>query len=139
MLKKYIQDGFGIKEDLNCSEQILYGANHVYNLGLSDDCLRLSAGFGGGMAAEDACGVVTGASMVFSRVFVEERCRTSPHIREVNAEFNRRFKELLKSTNCKELKDMYRREEGCKPIIVAGAGIIDDLLEEYGFNKKGEV
>lgn len=136
MLKGYIENGFGIKEDLNCAEQILYGANHVYKLELSDDCLRLAGGFGGGMAAEDACGVVTGASMVFSRIFISERARTSPLIREVNCEFNRRFNEALKSTNCKELKDMYRREEGCKSIIVAGAGIIDDLLKEY--NLAGE-
>lgn len=29
MLKELIRDGYGIKEDLNCAEAILYGANQV--------------------------------------------------------------------------------------------------------------
>jgi hypothetical protein len=43
MLKKLIKNGYGIKEDLNCAETILYGANQVYHLGLNPDSLKLSA------------------------------------------------------------------------------------------------
>lgn len=138
-LKEYIKNGFGIKEDLNCSEQILHGANDVYKLGLSKEALRLSAGFGGGMGAEDACGVVTGAAMVFSRIFIKDRARESGLIKEVNKEFNKRFKETLQTTNCKELKEIHCRERnGCKPIIMAGAGIIDDILKEKGITEYKE-
>ena len=138
-LKEYIENGFGIKEDLNCSEQILYGANDVYKLGLDKDSLRLAAGFGGGMGAEDACGVVTGAAMVFSRIFIKGRARESGLIREVNKDFNKRFTEALETTNCKELKDIHCREiRGCKPIIVTGAGILDDLLKERGITEYKE-
>ncbi len=49
MLKELIQDGYGIKEDLNCTEAILYGANQVYHLVLNPDSLKLVAAFGGGM------------------------------------------------------------------------------------------
>ena len=49
MLKELIQDGHGIKEDLNCSETILYGANQVYHLDLNPDSLKMAAAFGGGM------------------------------------------------------------------------------------------
>jgi len=49
MLKELIQDGYGIKEDLNCAETILYGANQVYYLNLNSDSQRLAAAFGGGM------------------------------------------------------------------------------------------
>lgn len=139
MLKKYIEDGFGIKEDLNCSEQIVYGANDVYKLGLDKNSLRLAAGFGGGMGAEDACGVVTGAAMVFSRIFIKERARESGLIKEINREFNKRFIQYLGTTNCKDLKEIHCKDiKNCKPIIVAGAGIIDDLLKERGFTEYKE-
>lgn len=133
MLKEYIENGFGIKEDLNCAEQILHGANDVYKLGLDKETLRLAGGFGGGIGVEDACGVVTGASMVFSRVFIKDRARESGLIKEINRDFITRFREALGTINCKELKETYFHEPAkCKPIIVTGAGIIDDILKERG-------
>lgn len=139
MLKEYIENGFGIKEDLNCAEQILHGANDVYKLGLDKESLRLAAGFGGGIGAKDACGVVTGASMVFSRIFIKDRARESGLIKEINKEFNKRFVEALGTTNCKELKEIHCKEiKGCKPIIVAGAGIVDDILKERGITEYKE-
>ena len=49
MLKELIQDGYGIKEDLNCVEAILYAANQVYHLDLNSDSLKMAAAFGGSM------------------------------------------------------------------------------------------
>ena len=49
MLKEMIAAGFGQAEDYNCAEKIFYGANEAYGLGLSEDDLRLAAGFGGGV------------------------------------------------------------------------------------------
>lgn len=49
MLKELIQEGYGVKEDLNCAETILYAANRVYHLDLNSDSLKLAAAFGGGM------------------------------------------------------------------------------------------
>lgn len=48
MLKELIQEGYGVKEDLNCAETILYAANQVYHLDLNSDSLKLAAAFGGG-------------------------------------------------------------------------------------------
>ena len=52
MLKDLLENGYGVKEDLNCAERILYGANKVYKLGLDRDDLKVAAGFGAGMAIE---------------------------------------------------------------------------------------
>jgi hypothetical protein len=71
LLKELMEQGFYLKNDLNCAEAILYGANQVYGLGLSSDCLRLSAAFGGGMGVESVCGVVTASLMVLGYMFVE--------------------------------------------------------------------
>ena len=53
MLAELIKNGFGEKEDLNCAEKILWGANNAYNLGLDREALKLASGFGGGMAIEE--------------------------------------------------------------------------------------
>jgi C_GCAxxG_C_C family probable redox protein len=72
MLKDLLAEGFGEKEDLNCSEKILRGANIEYDLGLDDAALKMAAGFGGGMAIEDKCGALTAAIMVLGRLFVKK-------------------------------------------------------------------
>jgi len=52
MLKELIQEGYGVKEDLNCAETILYAANQVYHLNLNSDSLKLAAALGGGMGID---------------------------------------------------------------------------------------
>ena len=132
MLKEYIDNGFGIKEDLNCAEQILHGSNHIYELGLDQETLRLAGGFGGGMGVEDVCGVVTGASMVFSRMFIKDRARESNLIKEVNKAYITRFRERLGSSNCRELKDRHWCDtQKCNHVIVTGAEVLDEIVKEF--------
>ncbi len=133
MLQQYLEKGFGLKEDLNCAEQILYGANHAYDLGLDPKSLHLAGGFGGGMAVEDACGIVTGAVMVFSAIYIDERARATPELKPVIAEFVGRFKKELGTLNCKELKANHCKEpDYCRPLIIKGAEILDQILKEQG-------
>ncbi len=129
MLKNLIEQGFGKKEDLNCAETILYGANQVYNLGLSENCLRLSAAFGGGMGMENVCGVVTGSLMVLGYLFVKDHAHQSPEIKEISKELFERFNKELGDFDCKPLKDEYRTEEKkCYDIILKGAEILDNII-----------
>ena len=129
MLKELVEQGFGKKEDLNCAETILCGANQVYGLGLSKDCLRLSAAFGGGMAIENVCGVVTASLMVLGYLFVEDHAHQSPGIKDLSKEVFDRFIEELGNYDCKPLKDKYRTEEKkCYDIILKGAEILDDIV-----------
>src|SRR5665648_1126692 len=86
MLKELIQDGYGIKEDLNCAETILYGANRVYHLNLNSESLKLAAAFGGGMAIESVCGVLTASLMVLGKLFVPEVAHKYPAIKELSKE-----------------------------------------------------
>ena len=44
------------KQGYNCAEAMLRAINMAWGLRLSDESLRLAAGFGGGMGCEDACG-----------------------------------------------------------------------------------
>ena len=66
MLLELLQKGYGKAMNLNCAEKILYGANWAYNMQLPPQALKIAAGFGGGMGAGAACGVVTGACMVLT-------------------------------------------------------------------------
>ena len=129
MLKKLIEQGFYLQEDLNCAETILYGANQVYNLGLSGDCLRLSAAFGGGMGMENVCGVVTASLMVLGYLFVKDRAHQSPEIKELSREYFGRFSKELGDFNCKPLKDRYQTEDKkCYDVVLKGAEILDDII-----------
>jgi C_GCAxxG_C_C family probable redox protein len=129
LLKELIEQGFYPKEDLNCAETILYGANQVYGLGLSKGCLRLSAAFGGGMGVENVCGVVTASLMVLGFLFVEEHAHQSPEIKDLCKELFNRYTKELGNFDCKPLKDKYRTEDKkCYDIILKGAEILDHIV-----------
>ena len=129
MLKELIEEGYGKKQELSCSETILYGANQAYDMGLSKDCLRLSSGFGGGMGTESVCGVVTASIMVLGYLFVKDYAHNSPEIKELGKEYFDRFDQALGDIDCAPLKDKYRTEEKkCYDIIVKGAEILDFMV-----------
>lgn len=130
-LKELIEKGFYPKNDLNCAETILYGANQVYNLGLSKNCLRLSAAFGGGMGIENVCGVATASLIVLGCLFVKDRAHQSPEIKDIGKELFELYTKNLGDFNCKPLKDKYRTEEKkCFDVVLKGAEILDYIISK---------
>lgn len=131
MLYDLIMNDFGEKEDYNCAEKILYGANEAYDLGLSKDALKISAAFGGGMGIESVCGALTGAVMALSSKYVKDIAHEDEKIKELTKELFAKYEEEMNSINCKELKTKYKREDiGCKNVILAAAKILDNIVEE---------
>ena len=131
MLYDLIMNDFGKEEDYNCAEKILYGANKVYNLGLSKEALKLSAAFGGGMGIESTCGALTGAVMVLSSMYVEDIAHESKKIKDLTTKLFAEFEKEMGSIECKELKTKYRKEDiGCKNVILAAAKALDKIIEE---------
>lgn len=129
MLYEYMMEGFVSEDDWNCAERTLRGANAAYGLGLDDDALRLAGGFGGGMAVESVCGVVAGAVMALSALFVEERAHASEKIKPLTKEFIERFEQELGMADCARLKPKYRTpEEGCRSVLLAGAKVLDEIV-----------
>lgn len=130
-LYNLLNNDFGIKEDYNCAEKILYGANQVYKLGLSKESLKLSAGFGGGMGIESTCGVITAGIMVLSNLFVNEIAHESTLIKEKTSIFINKFIKEMHSMNCYNLKEHYWDENNeCNIIILKSAQILDTLYNE---------
>lgn len=130
MLVDLISQDYGIKEDYNCAERILAGANRVYNLGIDANAVKLSSGFGGGMAVGSLCGAVASAIMVLGILFVEKRAHQSPEIKDLTQEFLDTYKKEMGDVNCLFLKDKYFNEETkCRKIIEKAAQILDDIIE----------
>jgi C_GCAxxG_C_C family probable redox protein len=118
------------KEDLNCAETILFGANRVYGLGLNRKALKLAAGFGGGMGIEATCGALTGAVMVLGRIFAREKGHDTPRLKELCAEFLEEYRLQMGSIDCKPLKDRHRTEElKCRNVVLRSAEILEQLID----------
>lgn len=129
MLYELLTNGFGIKEDYNCAEKILYGANQAYNMGLDPTSLKLSGGFGGGMFIGDTCGAVTAGIMVISHFVNDSVAHRSVRLKELVVEFQSKYTALNESTQCTPLKEQFRTEEhGCLKVITDAALILDEML-----------
>ena len=129
MLKELISKGYGIKEDFNCAETILQGANKVYHLNLNQDALKLASAFGEGMGIESVCGALTASLMVLGKLFVPGVAHRYPKIKELNKEFLETFQNEMGDILCKPLKNNYRTEENkCKVVILKAAEILDKIV-----------
>lgn len=124
--KKYWTDEY----DLNCAECIMYSANEEYNLNLSEQTLKVMAGFGGGMTIGDVCGVVTGAIGVIGIMFTEVSGHKSKMVRGMTNEFIKRFEEKLGYIRCADLKKEYKNEKKCTLMIETGAEILESIILE---------
>ena len=130
MLYGLLKNGFGQNEDYNCAEKILYGANEAYHLGLSKDALKMSAGFGGGMAIEDVCGALTASIMVLGRLFVRENAHESTRIKDLTKELLESYRAAMGDIDCTPLKARYRTEEiKCRDVILKAAEILDEIVQ----------
>lgn len=130
MLSKLIQQGYGEREDFNCAEKILYGANQVYKLGLSEQSLKMAAGFGGGMAIGSVCGTLTASIMVLSILFVKDKAHESSKIKDLTQELFTSYQSEMQEINCDPLKAKYRTEElKCRMVITKAAEILDKIIE----------
>ena len=137
MLADLIKQGFGEKEDLNCTEKILQGANIAYNLGLDKEALKLASGFGGGMAIEDKCGALTASIMVLGRLFVEDRAHESTRIKDLTKGLFEEYRKEMGAIDCAPLKEMHRTEElKCRNVIIKAAEVMDKIIDVY-FEEKG--
>ncbi|MDR1620174.1 MAG: C-GCAxxG-C-C family protein [Clostridiales bacterium] len=129
MLYEYLANSFLYKEDWNCAEHVLIGANRVYGLGLSDNAIKLAAGFGAGVSSGDICGALAGAVMALGALFVNERAHESDKIKVLTNELLNSYREKMGQIDCTPLKAQYRTEESkCRDIILEAAGILDGIV-----------
>lgn len=125
MAKAYYQ------QDYNCAEAMLRAINEAWALRLSDESLRLAAGFGGGMGREDACGAMTGAVMGLSRLLVKDRAHATPDFGALCARWVDSFTRDLGSSLCADLKPLLKTEEaGCLETVLRAADSFETFMKE---------
>ncbi|MDL2235069.1 C-GCAxxG-C-C family protein [Christensenellaceae bacterium OttesenSCG-928-L17] len=130
MLYDYLANEFLYKEDWNCAEHMLVGANHAYQLGLSPEAIKLAAGFGGGVSTGDICGALAGGVMVLGVLFVNERAHESTRIKDLTQEYLRLYKEKMGEIDCTPLKERYRTDEiKCRDIVLTAALLLDNIVK----------
>ena len=128
MLKETAKKYWNEEYDLNCAECMMYAANEEYDLNLSKETLKVMAGFGGGMATGDVCGVITGSIGVIGIMFTEVSGHKSPRVREMTREFINKFQEKLGYIKCVDLKREYTNVKECTLMIEAGAEILEEII-----------
>jgi C_GCAxxG_C_C family probable redox protein len=103
MAKKadFVEERFS---QVNCAQTVF--SLYAEELGIDEEtALKISSGFGGGMACAEICGAITGAYMVIgmkhghSTSDPDEKANTKRKIQQ----FNKRFKEEHGSLICKNL------------------------------------
>ncbi len=131
MLVDLIKSGFGIVEDYNCAEKILYGSNQVYQLGIAKDTLKIGSGFGGGMMTEKTCGAVTASIMVLGMKFTSTVAHESEILKPMVQKFISEYEKAMNSVECMPLKKDFRTDEdGCMAVILKAAYILDQIMME---------
>lgn len=137
---------------LNCAQAVFgaYAERLGYDLEMA---LQTTAGFGGGMGhLQGTCGVVTGAFMVIgvynSRLYPDNPSRKEKSYAMIR-EFNSRFMEKHKTTNCKELincdlstaegrvlaKERRVHETICEGCMATSISILNDITELPAYQK----
>ncbi len=131
MLTTLLMEGYGEQEDFNCAEKILYGANQAYHLNLDENFLKMSAGFGGGMAIENVCGTLTASIMVLGLLFVKKNAHESTKIKDLTQELLNTYQQEMGDIDCGPLKANHRTEEiKCKNVILKAAQILDKIIKK---------
>jgi len=133
--------------DMNCSQSVLTAFAGSLNLD-RETAMAVASGFGAGMGRlQGTCGAVTGAYMVIgvhnSRSY-PDNSESKEHTYAMIQEFDRRFREIHQTTDCRTLLDCdLRTDEGqekvqlnhltekvCEACIADAVNIVIDLIEK---------
>ena len=119
------------KDDRNCAESMVLGANDEYHLGLDVSAAKLVAGFGGGMGCGGTCGALAGSIAVLGALMVEEKSHQTAGFSAACKELVRRFEAEMASRDCADIRKI-RIKEGkrCLDTVETAADILEAYLKE---------
>ena len=130
----------------NCAQSVLTAFSEDFGLN-KEMAYNITQGFGGGMHINSTCGAVTGAYMVLglANPVTEDNPRQNmDKVVALEAEFNKKFKELHSALTCTELLgyDLSKPEEltkardlglftkKCPDFVRDAAKIVEGLLKK---------
>lgn len=109
---------------MHCAEAVLASVKNQYAPQVSDEVVRLAAGFGGGSGAGCICGAVSGGTMAFGLVLDGNKKEVAALTRELHAW----FKEQYRVTCCKVLTA--KGKGGCVDLTAKVAGKVAEMIED---------
>lgn len=129
LIKKYRNKNL---YSLNCSEAIVYSVNEYYDLGLSENGLKMASGFGGGIFEKHLCGIVSGAVCVLGIMFKGKTLDNNNLLEIAVKEFKEEFRKNYDNLECSYLLDHhYSEEQGCNLMIYKSADILKRVIDKY--------
>lgn len=134
--------GQHFREGYNCAEAVLRAFNTSLGLGLTDDALRMSSGFGGGLGhAGCLCGALAASVMVLGVLkgrSSKEESREAVY--SLSEGFHGRFCDQFGATCCRALNPHpYETREHlrqCLKITGETARLLTSFIEEHGIGNK---
>lgn len=132
MLKDYVEKYF-LQGNYNCAEAVLHASNDYYQLGLSEQAMKLVSGFGGGMQTGNVCGTLLAAISVFSLRYVETKAHESEDIKPAVALLVQRFKEAMGgSILCCDIKPrLFQEGVRCLRTVEIACDVMEQVISEY--------
>ena len=126
-----VEEFYG-RQEFNCAESLLLAGSEIYGLGYVPGAGSPAAGFGGGMGIGHVCGALTGALMVLSMLFVQERAHESETMKLVASTFLERFRNQYGSLMCDELKTAYYdASKGCAAVVALAGEVLEEIVAEF--------
>ena len=132
MLKNRAYEYF-ITKDHNCAETSLLAASDEYGLDIGPEEMKLVSACGGGMGCGKLCGVLAGSMAALGKLAVNGRAHATQDFDSLCAGLCEAFKAGLGSTECAELKPMYRNDEvRCLKTVELGLDVFEAYAKEKG-------
>ena len=121
------------KKGYNCAQSVLCALAERVGLDV-EDARNMSAGFGGGLRAGEACGTYCGAVLAISRAVCkgEEDGKPEAPLAEVIAQFAQEFKEKFEVIRCSDLMEANGGvKETCQQYIAWCADRAAEYIAEH--------
>jgi len=107
---------------MHCAEAVLAAVRNAFAPGVSEDVVRMAAGFGGGSGTGCICGGGSGATMALGMVLPGEKKRVSA----LTKELHRWFKGEYGATCCKLI--LQNHGKPCPELTGKVAGKVAEML-----------
>ena len=123
---KYYRMGY------NCAESIIRAGNEVYDLGLHDKDMNMTAAFGGGFQIGDVCGALSGAACVISSRYVETKAHDYADMRPLTQKLVIAFQKRMSSRLCAQIKPVFHNKEiKCENTVATAAEVLEHVIMEW--------
>ncbi|MDK9716682.1 MAG: C-GCAxxG-C-C family protein [Trichlorobacter sp.] len=127
---------------LHCAESVASAITHLFCPEQTEIACRMATGFGGGMAGsrQEACGALTGGVIAIGLLCgraTPDQDREPAY--QVTTAYRERFIAQFGASICQTLRDNFSTHDtrtACRSLTAEAAGILYDVLSEYGYRVK---